>query len=72
MSKSDIKKSLGIRIRSIRSDQGMTQEELAHNSGLHVTYLSMIEHGKRNPSLQVLQGVAKGLKISLSTLLEGL
>jgi transcriptional regulator with XRE-family HTH domain len=67
-----LKKSLGIRIRSLRVEHRMTQEDLADAAGLHVTYLSMIEHGKRNPSLQVLQGIAKALRSTLSSLFEGL
>lgn len=50
----------------------MTQEDLAHAAGLHVTYLSMIEHGKRNPSFQILLGIARALKIPLSVMFEGM
>ena len=44
---------------------------LAERAGMHVTYLSSIERGHRNPTLNVLASLARGLAVSLSDLLAG-
>jgi transcriptional regulator with XRE-family HTH domain len=62
---------LGKRIRSIRQRNKWTLELLAERAGMHVTYLSSIERGYRNPTLNVLASLARGLAVSLSDLLEG-
>src|SRR5690242_11705539 len=49
---------LGKRIRSIRQNKKWTLEMLAERAGMHVTYLSSIEHGHRNPTLNVLVSLA--------------
>ena len=46
--------SFGKRIRQLRDARGIPQEELAHAAGIHVTYLSGIENGKRNPGLLII------------------
>jgi transcriptional regulator with XRE-family HTH domain len=62
---------LGKRIRSIRQRKEWTLEMLAERAGMHVTYLSSIERGHRNPTLNVLASLARGLAVSLSDLLAG-
>jgi transcriptional regulator with XRE-family HTH domain len=62
---------LGKRIRSIRQRKKWTLEMLAERAGMHVTYLSSIERGHRNPTLNVLASLARGLAVSLSDLLVG-
>jgi transcriptional regulator with XRE-family HTH domain len=62
---------LGRRIRSIRQRKQWTLEILAERAGMHVTYLSSIERGHRNPTLNVLASLARGLAVSLSDLLLG-
>ena len=62
---------LGKRIRSIRQRKKWTLEFLAERAGMHVTYLSSIERGHRNPTLNVLASLARGLAVSLSDLLAG-
>jgi CheY-like chemotaxis protein len=57
-------------IRDKRSELGISQEELASRSGLHRTYISDIERGARNPSLESLQRLAKALEVSLPGLFE--
>ena len=46
----------------------MSQEELAHLAGVHQTYLSGVERGKRNPSIQVLDRIAKALGVDIEDL----
>jgi Helix-turn-helix. len=62
---------LGKRIRSIRQRKKWTLEMLGERAGMHVTYLSSIERGHRNPTLNVLASLARGLAVSLSDLLVG-
>jgi transcriptional regulator with XRE-family HTH domain len=65
-----LKKKLGARIRDRRSALRMSQEDLAFNADLSPTYLSQIETGKRNPSLDTIFRLSLILKIELSELLK--
>ena len=49
---------------------GLSQEKLAEAAGLHPTYVSMVERGVRNPTLDVAARIAKALKFSLPRLIE--
>ena len=57
--------ALGAHIRELRSKLALTQEELADRANLHVTYLSGIERGKRNPSLNNLKKISKALGVHI-------
>ncbi len=59
----DMKRLIGIRTKSLRRARGLTQEELAERTGLSVNYLSRIERGLENPTLDTLLGLAKALKV---------
>lgn len=61
----------GQRVRALRIHADMTQEELALAAGLHWTYVSQIERGKRNLTYKCLARLAEGLGITLSQLVEG-
>lgn len=52
---------LGDRVRTLRKACGLTQEALAHRSGLDRTYISQIERGVCNPSLMALLNMATAL-----------
>jgi transcriptional regulator with XRE-family HTH domain len=45
-------------LRKIRNTYGYSQAELAELTGLHVSYISMLENGKRNPTLQTIEKLA--------------
>jgi transcriptional regulator with XRE-family HTH domain len=62
---------LGKRFRSIRQRKGWSLEILAERAGMHVTYLSSVERGYRNPTLNVIGALADALGISLSELFAG-
>jgi len=62
--------ALGKRVRALRTSKQWTLENLAFRARMHVTYLSSIEHGYRNPTLNVLVALAKALSVSVSKLLE--
>lgn len=55
----------GQAVRIIRHDQGISQEELAERCGLHRTYISDVELGKRNVSLENIERIAISLNKSL-------
>ena len=61
----------GDRIREIRDDQSMTQDELALRSGLSKGFLSDVENNKRNISSQNLLKIANVLGASVDYLLRG-
>lgn len=60
---------LGIIIRKRRNIEGLTQEQLAERADSHWTYISEIENGHRNPSINLLRRLANGLRVSLSELI---
>jgi CheY-like chemotaxis protein len=66
----ELKTLLGNAIRSTRSALGISQEELAARAGLHRTYVSDVERGMRNPSLESVEKLASALKLSLPMLFE--
>lgn len=68
----NIKKSFGVRLQSIRKQQGLSQEKLAELSGLHRTYISSLERGCRNPTLTTLYAVAKALNVDITYLISGI
>ena len=63
-----IKEKFGLAVRHLRLQRNLTQEELAHRALLHRTYLTDIERGTRNPSIEVVDKLANGLGIKLSEL----
>jgi len=65
-----LKTLLGNAIKSTRSALGISQEELAARAGLHRTYVSDVERGARNPSLESVEKLAGALQVSLSMLFE--
>lgn len=62
----DITNVVSKTIRNLRMEKNITQEELAYLSGLDRTYISLIERGKRNPTILSLYAICKALGISLS------
>lgn len=56
----------GQAVRKVRLAQGISQEELAERCGLHRTYISDVELGKRNLSLENIERIAVSLNTSLS------
>ena len=63
--------AFGKRVRQLRAERGFSQESFADHCGLHRTAMSLIERGKRVPSLRTLVTLSEGFGISLSELLEG-
>lgn len=67
---SALKKKIGTRIRNRRLDLQLSQEELAFKVDLSATYLSQIEHGARNPSLDALFKLSAALQMNLTDLVQ--
>jgi DNA-binding XRE family transcriptional regulator len=72
MQPNGILRALSNRIRELRAKRKMSQEELAHRSGLSRTGMGLLETGKRWPRLDTLMSVAEGLNITVDELLKGL
>jgi two-component system, response regulator len=68
MGKNDVKKHFGAAIRLRRDHLGISQEELAGRAGLHRTYISDVERGARNVSLESICRLAAALEVPLSVL----
>ena len=64
--KPDIAVRFGQAVRKLRREQKISQEELAERCGLHRTYISDIELGKRNVSLENIERIAAALERPLS------
>ena len=66
----DIKQKLSARIKDLRIKQGYSQEELAGKCDLHRTYISDIERGERNVSIENVERISNALDIDPSELLK--
>jgi CheY-like chemotaxis protein len=64
----DLKKAFGGTVRVWRNRLGLSQEELGGRAGLHRTYVSDIERGSRNVSLESMEKLADALQVSVGTL----
>jgi len=60
----------GKRIRQLRTERNLSQEQLAELTGFHRTYIGMVERGERNISLSNVGAFAKAFQLSLSDLFE--
>jgi len=58
-------------MRELREKQGFSQEAFGDHCGLHRTAISLIERGRRVPSLITLVVISRGFGISVSELLRG-
>jgi CheY-like chemotaxis protein/DNA-binding XRE family transcriptional regulator len=66
--KADVKKQFGAAVRLHRDQLGISQEELAGRASLHRTYISDVERGARNVSLESIYRLAAALEVPLSVL----
>jgi len=57
-------------LRKIREKRGMTQTALAERVGVHRVTIAYLESGARQPSMDLLQRLAKALKVKVAELLE--
>lgn len=66
----DVKTSFANAVRTYRKRLGLTQEVLAERADLHRTYISDVERGARNLSLESIGKLARALEVSVATLFE--
>ena len=59
---------IGLNIRIIREEQGLSQEKLAAIASLHRAYIGQIERGEKNIGLQNLEKIAKALNVNTKEL----
>lgn len=57
-------------LRQLRTDSGMSQEELAKRLGLAKSTISMYESGSREPSLEILEAIADTFNVDMNTLTD--
>jgi transcriptional regulator with XRE-family HTH domain len=69
--KSNARNALALNIRRLRSERGISQEELADLAGLHRTYIGSIERSERNVSIDNIEKIAIALETTVSDLLKG-
>ena len=65
----NIQKKFGGKLRKIRLEKNLTQEELADKANLHPTYIGQAERGLRNVTLNTLYKLSKSLKVKGGNLL---
>jgi transcriptional regulator with XRE-family HTH domain len=60
----------GERVKMLRKQAGLSQEELSHKADLHRTYIGMIERAEKNITLKNIDKIANALRISISEILN--
>ena len=68
ISNSGILKEFGERVRQLRKQRDISQEELAHRANLHRTYIGMIERAEKNITLLNIEKIANALEVSIKDL----
>ena len=66
----DIRTRLGHNVRQLREARGWSQEDYADRAGIHRTYVSDIERGRRNPTITVVEKLARPFGVSAGSLLD--
>jgi len=66
----DVIKRFARKMRHLRTTKNISQDELAHLSGLHRTYIGSVERGERNLTLRNAEVIAKALSSTLSELVR--
>jgi transcriptional regulator with XRE-family HTH domain len=59
---------LGLAIRRLRKERGMSQEALGHRADIHPTWISHIESGRNNPAWGSVRRIAAALDVPLAEL----
>ncbi len=64
--------AFGLRLRQVRTERGLSQEELAYRTNLHTTAVGRFERGVREPRLTTILRLARGLGVPPGALLDDL
>jgi len=70
MDESELSKSLGSRIRKLREEQNISQQDLAASCNFEKSNMARIESGRTNPTFLTLYKISVALKVSLSLLVD--
>lgn len=70
--KNEILNRFGSKMRDYRIERNLSQEKLAELSGLHRTYIGMVERDEKNLSLKNIIKIAKALNVKPEDLLKGI
>jgi transcriptional regulator with XRE-family HTH domain len=65
-----LRERVAARVKRLREQRGMTQERLAEKAGISRTYLARLETARHDPTLSMLEKLAKALRVPLASLLE--
>ena len=66
----DLRAVVGRNVRRLRVERSLPQDALAHDAGIHVTYLSGLENGRRNPTVLVVERLAQALGVQETELVR--
>lgn len=66
----DVQHRLAANLRRLRQERGLSQEAFADEAGIHRTYVSDLERAGRNPTIRVVETLAKALGVTVSELLK--
>lgn len=66
----EIQKRLATRVKALRREKGWSQEELAHQAGVHRTFVSQIERATKVSSIVTVEKVARAFEIKIGALLD--
>ena len=69
-SKQEILIKFGERVREVRKEKRLSQEQLSFEADLHRTYIGMIERAEKNISLVNIEKIATALKLSINQLMN--
>jgi len=67
---SGIRRQVAAKIKKLRKEQKLSQEELAHLCGLHRTYIGSVERGERNISIENIEKIADALGVPVRDIFE--
>ncbi|WP_353043829.1 helix-turn-helix transcriptional regulator [Mesorhizobium sp. M1423] len=66
----EARKRVAVNVQRLRRERDLSQEELGERANVHQTYLSQLEGSKRNPSIDLLERIAKALKVDIAELFK--
>jgi len=69
-SKTDVLIKFGEKVRDLRKERGLSQEQLAFKADLHRTYIGMIERAEKNITLINIEKIAIALEVSVAELFK--
>jgi transcriptional regulator with XRE-family HTH domain len=70
ITESEILQKFGERVRQLRKQKDISQEELAHRADLHRTYIGMIERAEKNITLLNIEKIANALEVKIPGLFK--